>query len=72
MVRAAGLYPAGSRFESWLPYHHSRRTVAAPGPGADPASASGLADQVQDLLAAPGREATLGGQGGDPTGQLFR
>ena len=21
MVRAAGLYPAGSRFESWLPYH---------------------------------------------------
>ena len=21
MVRAVGLYPAGSRFESWLPYH---------------------------------------------------
>jgi hypothetical protein len=28
MVRAAGLYPAGSRFESWLPYH--------PGPAAEP------------------------------------
>ena len=24
-VRAAGLYPAGSRFESWLPYHSARR-----------------------------------------------
>jgi hypothetical protein len=23
MVRAAGLYPAGSRFESWLPYQLS-------------------------------------------------
>ena len=31
MVRAAGLYPAGSRFESWLPYHRrsSRRVRAA-------------------------------------------
>lgn len=25
MVRAAGLYPAGSRFESWLPYQPRRR-----------------------------------------------
>ena len=25
MVRAVGLYPAGSRFESWLPYHPAIR-----------------------------------------------
>ena len=27
-VRAAGLYPAGSRFESWLPYHSHAGVVA--------------------------------------------
>lgn len=35
MVRAAGLYPAGSRFESWLPYHrhsHVRDVVRSVGP----------------------------------------
>jgi NAD(P)-dependent dehydrogenase (short-subunit alcohol dehydrogenase family) len=37
-VRAAGLYPAGSRFESWLPYHPPSRTTIderSPTPGLD-------------------------------------
>src|SRR6478609_6954160 len=33
MVRAAGLYPAGSRFESWLPYHPVSRSAATRDPG---------------------------------------
>ena len=32
MVRAAGLYPAGSRFESWLPYHMTGRHSVTHGP----------------------------------------
>ena len=30
MVRAAGLYPARSRFESWLPYQQDPRQLGAP------------------------------------------
>jgi hypothetical protein len=49
MVRAAGLYPAGSRFESWLPYQ-SKPTRSLP---------RGLANEIQHLVAPPLGEAPL-------------
>ena len=50
-VRAAGLYPAGSRFESWLPYQpHAPRRVAR---------RAGRADPCQQVAPPPGAEAAL-------------
>ena len=57
MVRAAGLYPAGSRFESWLPYHPTHPSAAARGrlplapPGAADRRSEQLADPFDDLVA---------------------
>jgi hypothetical protein len=55
MVRAAGLYPAGSRFESWLPYQHG--CVRGPG-DADPSGRlQECPNQVDEL------EPAIDGQG---------
>src|SRR3954451_1722609 len=61
MVRAAGLYPAGSRFESWLPYH--RRPLG---------SARRVADVFEDPLSSTFGEAALRRQSGDPRCELGR
>ena len=51
MVRAAGLYPAGSRFESWLPYHpdalSARRSPSEPTPSAVVDARSGARGSVR-------------------------
>ena len=60
MVRAAGLYPAGSRFESWLPY----QIRLADG------QAVGGADGVDDLLPTALGQAALRRQGVDPRHEL--
>ena len=60
-VRAAGLYPAGSRFESWLPYQPRR------GASATPASRS----RASRWFRRAGAEAALAREGRDPVRDLI-
>ena len=58
-VRAAGLYPAGSRFESWLPYQPRRAS-----------SARGRPDDRDQAAPATLGQAPLAGQRRDPGREL--
>ena len=79
MVRAAGLYPAGSRFESWLPYHPAHRRpplrearAALTRTGAVGAAGSEqLADPFDDLVAPLGVQDARGRERREPGRDLL-
>ena len=62
MVRAAGLYPAGSRFESWLPYQPPTAVARVPTPRRSPGSARSARPAGPAVRArAGGRDASQAG-----------
>jgi hypothetical protein len=63
MVRAVGLYPAGSRFESWLPYQPCDLSPTIPAPSRD---ASGRAEITTGRAGRAGRAGSRGVALDDP------